>query len=172
MAAARSDPANASWAIGFGDGREVQSRMQFEQDRLSHLRVGGSSSPARRRENGRLVVSFKQRERARRRRSRAKEAGAIMRSQKVSRATGSSAGKWWLTPLTSTQACAIPTCRTVIREEQDAVYRHQPREVRCVRCAERDPKSANYRPSARWERERRRVGRRGWSRDNDAKRNI
>jgi hypothetical protein len=77
-----------------------------------------------------------------------------VRNQKQSRKSGSSAGKWWLTPLTSTQACAIPTCRTIIREGQAAVYRHSPAEVRCIRCAERDPESAKYRTSARWDKER------------------
>jgi hypothetical protein len=97
-------------------------------------------------------VGFKQRERKRRRKA------ATSSAQAKARESGSSAGKWWLTPLRSTACCA--RCATVIREGHDAVYRYKPREVRCLPCAERDPDSKGYRPSLAWERQRRARGRR------------
>lgn len=94
-------------------------------------------------------MGFKQRERKRRRK------GAQSRNRERSRSSGSSAGKWWLTPLVRTQACA--KCGTLVREGRDAVYRHRPVEVCCPPCADRE--KLPYRPSVRWERQRRKGGR-------------
>ena len=92
-------------------------------------------------------MGFKQRERKRKRKAAARE------GQVRSRETGSSAPKWWLTPLTSTGCCA--RCGLVIREGSDGVYRHVPREVRCVPCASQREDSKGYRPSVRWEQQSR-----------------
>jgi hypothetical protein len=93
-------------------------------------------------------MGFKQRERKR------KQRAAMGSAQAESRRSGSSADKWWLTPLVSTTCCA--RCGLVLREGTDAVYRHTPREARCVRCADQDPASSSYRASARWEQANRR----------------
>jgi hypothetical protein len=99
-------------------------------------------------------LSYSQRERKRRRRDSAKAVAAGVRGQKQSRASGSSSGKWWLTLLTRTQACA--KCGLVIRDGKPAVYRHRPMEVRCQACASKQPDSSSWRPSVRWEQEQRR----------------
>jgi hypothetical protein len=87
-------------------------------------------------------VGFKQRERKRKQKAAAKIA------QARSRQSGTSTSNWWLTPLTSTASCA--RCGTVVRADSDGVYRHVPREVRCVPCAEKLKDSKGYRPSLRW----------------------
>lgn len=92
-------------------------------------------------------MGFKQRERRR------KQRAASGTAQREARDSGSSADRWWLTPLASTGCCA--RCGLVIREGGAGVYRHTPREVRCVPCAERREDSKGYRPSLKWERERR-----------------
>lgn len=46
-------------------------------------------------------------------------------------------------------------CGDSFERGAEIVYRHEPREVRCVSCAERDPESKGYRPSIRWERKQR-----------------
>jgi hypothetical protein len=89
-------------------------------------------------------MGYKQRER--KRRKRAAQARARAGAHKL----GASRSRWWwLTPLRSTACCA--RCAVVIREGGDAVYRHEPREVRCVRCADRLDDSRGYRTSLRWE---------------------
>lgn len=95
-------------------------------------------------------MGFRQRERKReRKRQERKREAASGSAQRQSRRSGSSAEKWWLTPLRSKQCCA--RCALVIREGGDAVYRHTPREVLCVPCAEQREDSKGYRPSMRWE---------------------
>jgi hypothetical protein len=69
------------------------------------------------------------------------------------------------TPITGVSTAVVPDAGEeagqvlVLRERfergAEIVYRHEPREVRCVRCAERDPESKGYRPSIRWERKHR-----------------
>jgi len=93
-------------------------------------------------------MGFKQRERRRKAKAAAKSA------QSRSRESGSSADKWWLTLLCSKQCCA--RCGLVIREGGEAVYRHTPREVRCMPCAEQREDSKGYRPSLKWEQARKR----------------
>jgi hypothetical protein len=99
-------------------------------------------------------MGFKQRER-RRTKKFARE-----RSQKEARGSGSSAGWWWLTPVSRDTCCARPACRTVLRRGGEMVYRHEPLEALCVRCADRE--RIFYRPSLAMEAEfrRRRKGRR------------
>ena len=93
-------------------------------------------------------MGFKTRERQRRRRKRIASSAAQIQARK----TGSSKGGWWLTPVQSTTCCA--KCATILRVGADMVYRHVPREARCMRCAERNPESKGYRTSLRWERTR------------------
>jgi hypothetical protein len=106
-------------------------------------------------------VGYKQRERKRRKEAAQKRARAVARAKAETlrdvrrdhgHKLGSSRSKWWLTPLRSTACCA--RCAVVIREGRDAVYRHEPREVRCIRCADGLEDSKGYRPSLQWERKR------------------
>jgi hypothetical protein len=39
----------------------------------------------------------------------------------------------------------------VLRKRADIVYRHSPKEIRCVPCGYRLEDSKDYKPSARWE---------------------
>lgn len=91
-------------------------------------------------------MGFKQRERKRKRKAATKTA------QARSRETGSSAGRWWLTLVK--QDCACARCGGVLREGGEMVYRHTPREARCVACAHRDAE-CRWRPSLTWEQRRR-----------------
>jgi hypothetical protein len=56
--------------------------------------------------------------------------------------------RWWLTTVKQTTCCA--KCARVLRAGDDMVYRPEPREARCLLCAE----ALSYRPSVRWEEER------------------
>ena len=68
------------------------------------------------------------------------------------RASGSAAGKWWLTPVSLDTCCA--RCGGMLRRGMDMVYRARPREALCESCASRDPEvRRSSRPSVRWERE-------------------
>jgi hypothetical protein len=84
-------------------------------------------------------MGFKQRERKRRKR------GAIAAAQRSARANGSASSKWWLTLVSTTTCCA--TCGGVLRTGRRMVYRHTPREARCLPCAD----GLNYRPSVKWQ---------------------
>jgi hypothetical protein len=88
-------------------------------------------------------MGFKQRERNR------KAKAAKTRAQAAGRRDGSSAGRWWLTIASKTTCCA--RCGHVLREGRELVYRHTPREARCLRCATVSPDSAGYGCSLRWE---------------------
>jgi hypothetical protein len=48
--------------------------------------------------------------------------------------------------------CRCSRCRLLLKRNGELVYRHEPREVRCLRCASRDPESKGFKPSIRWER--------------------
>jgi hypothetical protein len=90
-------------------------------------------------------VGFKQRERRR------KMKAATTAAQLRSRENRSSVNKWWLTPLEKTGCCA--ECGLILRAgKSEGVYRHEPRELLCVPCADR--RRIFYRPSLRWERKR------------------
>jgi hypothetical protein len=89
-------------------------------------------------------LSYKSRERKRRKRA------AQLQAQKGARRSESSADNYWLTPLVKAGACDQCECR--LRTGRDGVYRHEPRELYCVACA--DTAGLFYRPSLRWERER------------------
>ena len=91
-------------------------------------------------------MGFKQRERKR------KAKAARQSSQLAARESGSSAGKWWLTLVVEDCGCA--RCGRVLRVGGEMVYRHAPREARCVLCAQQDD-GRSWRPSLRWEQQRR-----------------
>jgi hypothetical protein len=90
-------------------------------------------------------MSFKGRQR---RRKRAEAAAA---AQRAARRSGSSARRHWLTLLRRKGCCA--RCGDVLRDGAEAVYRHEPMELLCLRCA--NHLRVGYRPSVRWERARR-----------------
>jgi hypothetical protein len=64
------------------------------------------------------------------------------------------AARWFLTPALKDGRCSV--CGVLVKRKTDIVYRHEPRETRCVRCAGRLEDSKGFRPSLRWERARRR----------------
>jgi len=101
--------------------------------------------PAGRRTNG-ATTGCRQREKKRRTKA------AMAAGQARSRTSGSSASKWWRTLLRSTACCA--RCGLVIREGGEAIYRHVPREIRCVSCGGMLEDSKGWRPSVAWERRR------------------
>jgi hypothetical protein len=102
-------------------------------------------------------VSFKQREAKRKKRA------ALARGRVPGKP--SAAERWWLTLGVRKACCARPECRRIIAEGQEMVYRHAPREVLCVACADRE--RVFYRPSTRWERSRKVRVRKGpaWMRE-------
>lgn len=91
-------------------------------------------------------MGFKQRERQR------KAKAAKQGCQHKARESGSSADKWWLTLVVEDCCCA--QCGRVLRVGREMVYRHTPREARCMGCAQRDD-GCSWRPSLSWERARR-----------------
>lgn len=82
------------------------------------------------------------------RQARRRTKAATGRAQAQARSTGSSASQWWLTPVRHTTACAV--CGAVLRPAAHMIYRPQPQEARCQRCADHDP-NVTYRPSLAWE---------------------
>lgn len=91
-------------------------------------------------------MGFKQRER--KRKTKAAQASA----QRKARHTGSSARRWYLTIVTRDCCCA--RCARVLRAGDEMVYRHEPRESRCVPCGDQHDDSKGYRPSLKWEQAR------------------
>ena len=87
-------------------------------------------------------MGYKQRER-KRRMKRAAATGA----QRRSRDTASAAAKHWLTLVR--EDCCCNECAGILRVGRECVYRHTPREILCVRCAE--ARHLHYRPSLAWE---------------------
>jgi hypothetical protein len=67
--------------------------------------------------------------------------------------TAETARRWFLT--VAKRPGRFDRCRQMFKRGDAIVYRHEPRTVRCQRCAERDPESKGYRPSIRWERKQR-----------------
>jgi hypothetical protein len=89
-------------------------------------------------------MSFKQRERKRKRRA------AVPAAQKEARRSGSASPHWWLTIVIRNASCN--RCGGALRMGRPMVYRAVPREVICIDCAERDGVSS--RPSVQWEQAR------------------
>ncbi len=84
------------------------------------------------------------------RRQQVRKANAArIREQKASRATGTSAGKWWLTPIKRPASCN--RCGGALRPGvgRNCVYRRVPETIYCCICAEN--LQISYRPSLRWE---------------------
>jgi hypothetical protein len=90
-------------------------------------------------------MSFQSREKKR------KYKAAVAKSTR--RHSSETARRWFLTISRKAGACDV--CGDKLAAGADVVYRHEPREVRCVSCAESDPESKGYRPSIRWERKQR-----------------
>jgi hypothetical protein len=66
--------------------------------------------------------------------------------------TPETAQRWFLT--VAKNPGRYMCCGERFERGAELVYRAQPREVRCVRCASRLEDSKGYRPSLRWERAR------------------
>jgi hypothetical protein len=79
-------------------------------------------------------MGFKQREKARKKKAAMVSSQAVSRTKAGSRAPSSAADKWWLTVVRTTTCCA--RCGGVLRPGGEMVYRHTPREARCVLCGE------------------------------------
>jgi hypothetical protein len=74
--------------------------------------------------------------------------------QKAKRGRSSeTATRWYLT--IAKRPGRFDCCRQTFARGDAIVYRHEPRETRCLRCAERLEDSKGYRPSIRWERKQR-----------------
>lgn len=96
---------------------------------------------------GERPMGYKQRERKRKKKAASKMA------QARSRESGSSTSRHSLTPVTQKAACN--ECGGILCPGRQCVYRHTPREILCVPCAEQQHLS--YRPSLRWEQQRKRA---------------
>jgi hypothetical protein len=68
------------------------------------------------------------------------------------RRTPESARRWFLT-LAKTPG-KFDCCGKRFERGGEIVFRYEPRSVRCVACASRDPESNGFTPSIRWERAR------------------
>ena len=66
-----------------------------------------------------------------------------------------SARRWFLT--LAKKPGTFGCCGAGFERGAEIVYRHEPREVRCVRCATRLEDSSGFRPSLRWERAKRKA---------------
>lgn len=64
--------------------------------------------------------------------------------------TPETAGRWFLT--VAKKPGRYMCCGEKFHRGGEIVYRHEPRAIRCVRCAERDPESQKFRTSLRWDR--------------------
>ncbi len=91
-------------------------------------------------------MGYRQRERKRRMKRVAATA-----AQRQSRDTASSADRHWLTLVTRKSCCN--GCAGILRTGRECVYRHTPREILCLKCAE--TQHLRFRLSLRWERDRR-----------------
>jgi hypothetical protein len=94
-------------------------------------------------------MSFQSREKKRRYKR------AVNKSKK--RYADETARRWYLTLAWKRAACA--RCGDALKVGGEIVYRREPRETRCVRCAGQCEDSKGYRPSLRWERARRQKAR-------------
>jgi hypothetical protein len=69
--------------------------------------------------------------------------------------TAESAGRWFLT--LAKRPGRYMCCDRRFDRGAEIVYRHEPREVRCLRCAERDPGSKGFRTSVRYDQAKRKA---------------
>jgi hypothetical protein len=75
------------------------------------------------------------------------------RVERRARRAPETAKRWFLT--LAKKPGRFGCCGDRFERGAEIVYRHKPREVRCVRCAERLEDSRGFRPSMRWERAKR-----------------
>jgi hypothetical protein len=101
------------------------------------------------------VVSFESRRKKRRYKA------AVKRSKRAPE----TASRWFLT--FARENCRCASCGDRLKWKGEIVYRHEPREIRCVACAGREPDSRGFRPSLRWERANRAGSRRPKARSID-----
>ena len=94
----------------------------MHEDQSGFLPTGGAPNHARRTGTDRRELEMSYGSRERKRRTRAAQGSAGREARRL----GSSAAKWWLTPVRSAVACA--TCGSVLRPGADMIYRHAPRE--------------------------------------------
>jgi hypothetical protein len=80
--------------------------------------------------------------------SRVKKRAHKRAEAKTKRRSPETAQRWFLTLAKKPGKCG--SCRTGFKRGAEIVYRHEPRTVRCLRCADRDP-DCRYRASQRWE---------------------
>jgi len=73
---------------------------------------------------------------------------AYKRATVKSRRTGESARRWFLT--LAKKSGRFVCCGRRFEQGDEILYRHEPREVRCPGCAERE--GLGFRRSQRWER--------------------
>ena len=90
-------------------------------------------------------MSFQSREKKR------KYKATVAKSKR--RHSSETARRWFLTISRKAGACAC--CDDRLASGAEVVYRHERRETRCLRCANRLENSKGYRPSIRWERKQR-----------------
>jgi hypothetical protein len=76
---------------------------------------------------------------------------AFKRAAAKSRRQGDAPRRWWLT--LAKKSGRFACCGRRFERGDEIVYRHEPREIRCVTCAERDGE-LRFRASQRWERAR------------------
>jgi hypothetical protein len=94
-------------------------------------------------------LSFKSREKRRRHKLANQLATAGARKNR----TGETASRWFLT--LARKPGKFACCGDHFDRGAEIIYRHEPREVRCLRCADRE--RVPYRPSIRWERANRKA---------------
>jgi hypothetical protein len=73
---------------------------------------------------------------------------AYKRAAVKSRRSEKTAARWFLTIAKRPGKCAC--CGHEFRRGAEIVFRFEPRDLRCLRCADRDPE-IRYRASLRWE---------------------
>jgi len=108
-------------------------------------------------------VSYQSRDKKRRYKAATKKA------KKKAFRSSDTAKRWFLT--IARKDCCCACCSVVLRRGRDIVYRHEPKEIRCLRCAERNADSKGYRTSLRWVQQNKRKARRGpaWMAESERK---
>jgi hypothetical protein len=94
-------------------------------------------------------MSWKSREKKRQTKRRT---SAVAGKAKLNR-TPETAKRWFRIDVRKPARCA--QCDVPLRKKAEAIYRREPREIRCVGCGERMEDSKNWKPSAAWEMRRR-----------------
>jgi hypothetical protein len=84
-----------------------------------------------------------------------KRANKRIEARARSKRTEETARRWFLT--IAKAAGRFGCCGRRFDRGDEIVFRYQPKTVRCVACASRDPESKGFTPSIRWERARSRA---------------